>query len=483
MLTASASIVVPNRVLRRTNYEWQNELWGFYHTLEGFRYAMLWHSQTMSRVRLTAAIALPGGDEPEPITEGPAAEAMKQFFGGASGQSQYMRSMDIQLNVPGEGWVFAYPDEEDPGQLCWHVKATAEVNTIGGKAMVDGRMKTVQLWQIEVDEGVWKTLPFETIAFKQWFPDAEKSWRPDSPARASLNVMRVLRMLHNRVIAMSVSRLASNGLLLYPQEVTFLPKPGFENELDPFTAEWLDIAGKVIDNPGSALAALPMPIKVPQQYIKDFTHMDFANTYDEKLTGLIDLYYDKLSIGMNMPKEVVTGMGDTSHWNSWQLDEQGITVHISPGAELMTQGVTKGYLHPWLRAANEPTRTDKGEIIAWYDTSELVIPPDRSAAAEDALGAGGITMAAYRREKGFSEADAPKGKEALREVILLHMAMTDPTNGPAALEELTGTPLAGASSGPGGEGDGTPASQPTPAGGPPNRNPETPRAAPPAPER
>jgi hypothetical protein len=338
------------------------------------------------------------------------------------------------------------------------------------------------LWQIEVDEGVWKTLPYETHVFKQWYPDAEKSWRPDSPARASLGALRVLRMLHNRVIAMSVSRLASNGILLYPQEVTFPPKPGYEGTPDPFTAEWLDIASKVIDNPGSALAAIPMPLKVPHSYIESFKHLDFANSYDERIAELINLYYDKLAIGMNMPKEVVTGMGGTNHWNAWQLDEQGITVHIAPAAELITQGVTKGWLHPALKAVGEKTRTPDGEIIVWYDTSELVVPPDRSAAADSAYDRQEISGKAYRREKGFAEGDKPT-KQELREQLLLQMSK-DATSAPVAIEELTGTPVAGATTGPGGEDDGTPASQPTPATGPnsPNAPSEQPRGAPAPPE-
>lgn len=482
-LVASASIVAPSRLLRLRNYDWQRELWQFHKDLDAFRYAMLWYSQTMSKVRITAAVARRGGDEPEPVTEGPAADAVAEFFNGPAGQSQYMRQMAVQIGVPGEGYVFTTPDPDDPGGKCWHVKSNTEVQVTSAKVPgVRGRITTAEVWEFEVEEGQWQTQPIETVAFKQWYPDAEKSWRPDSPARAALNDMRILQMLNSRVIAMSVSRLASNGVLLYPQEVTFPAKPEYQNEADPFTAEWLDIAGKVIANPGSALAAIPLPIKVPQQYIKDFVHMDFANTYDERLTTLIDLYYDKLSIGMNMPKEVITGLGETSHWNSWQLDEQGITVHIAPGAELLLQGATRGYLKPWLRAAGAPLRDPKGdEYIMWPDTSELVVPPDRSSAADQAHDRGKITDEAYRREKGFGEADAPDKKQQ-REIILMHMALNDPTNGPAALEELTGTPLAGASTGPGGVDDGTPASQPTPASGPagspPERNPETPRAAP-----
>lgn len=483
-LIASAGIVVPSRMLRLNNYEWQRELWSYFRSLDAFRYAMLWYSQTMSKVRISAAVARRGGDEPEPVTDGPAAEAVAEFFGGSVGQAQYMRQMAIQMSVPGEGYVFATPDADDPNGLCWHVKSNTEVQVTSQRVLQpNGTGQTMNLWQFEVEEGQWMTQPPETLCFKQWYPDAEKSWRPDSPARAALNDMRILTMLNNRVIAMSVSRLASNGILLYPQEVTFPAKPQFAQELDPFTAEWLDIAAKVIENPGSALAAIPMPLKVPSQYIESFKHMDFSNTYDERLAALIDLYYDKLSIGMNMPKEVITGLGETSHWNSWQLDEQGVTVHIAPGAELILAGATKGYLHPWLKAAGAPIRDANGdEYIMWPDTSELVVAPDRTTAADQAHDRGAISDLAYRREKGFGESDKPT-KEELKTIVLTQLALKDPTNAPAAFEELFGTPLAGASTGPG---DGVPPATPPASGpgnqpspqAPPEQNPSTPRAAP-----
>ena len=104
VLTAAASIVRPSRQLRLSKYPWQTDLWNYYREGVGaFKFGMLWHTQTMSRVRLTAAISRAGGEEPEPISDGPAAEAMAEFYGGPSGQSQYMAAMDLQLQIPGEG--------------------------------------------------------------------------------------------------------------------------------------------------------------------------------------------------------------------------------------------------------------------------------------------------------------------------------------------------------------------------------------------
>lgn len=464
-VTAAAAIVRPHRNLRTNNYEWQNEAWNFYRTLGTLKFAISWHAQTMSRVRLTAAVVEPGGEEPTPVTDGPAAELMRRFFGGTTGQTQYMREMDVQLSVPGEGYVVAEDDPEDEdGHTVWCVKSTSELRPTTGRALVDGRMRNADLWEVEVDEGAWRKLPFESHVFKLWRPDDEKHWRPDSPVHGALTTLRMIDLLRRRVMAMCVSRLASNGLFIYPQEVVFPAKQEYANEPDPFLAEWLDIAGKTIENPGSALAAIPMPIKVPREFIEYFKHMDFSNQFDEHLMEVIQHVYEVLATEMNMPKEVITGMGDTNHWNAWALDEQAIKIHIAPEAELICQGTTKGYLHPALRAMGESTMTGDGELIVWYDTSELVVPPDRSAAADAARDRNAIHDDAYRREKGFSEGDKPS-KTQLREQLLTDAAK-DPTLFATAIEELTGTPVAGATpTGPGAEGE--PPPEPAPVTGPP----------------
>lgn len=469
-LTAAAQIITPNRMLRTSKYAWQTELWNFYRQGVGaFKYAMLWHSQTMSRVRLTAAVVEEGGDEPTPLTEGPAVDALRQFYGGTAGQSQYMGAIDLQLQIPGEGYVVGEPDEDANGEYVWCVKSSAELEVRSGKLRGG---KSGDLWAVQVDEGVWKPLPEDSHVFRQWIPDPEFGWRPDSPARGAMNTLRVIDMMERRVMAQAVSRLAMNGFLKYAAEITFPVNPDFKDEPDPFVAELLDIAGKAISNPGSALAAMPLPLKIPSEYFDKFEHVEFANPYDEKLMDILRFFYEILATDMNMPKEVVTGMGSTSHWNAWSLDEQGVETHIKPPAEMICQGLTKAYLHPWLKAAGAPTRDDKGnDIIVWYDTSELDVPPDLSAAADAAYDRQQIDGDAYRTAKGFAAGNKPDKKE-LREQLLLQMAK-DPTSAPAAIEELTGSPVAGASTSPGGVDGGTPTSQPTPAAGPP-APPETP---------
>lgn len=431
-LTASAQILVPNNNLRLHNYPWQDTLWDYYRDGVGaFKFGMRWHSQMMSRVRLVAALQRPTGEDPEPVTEGSVADAMLMFFNGISGQSEYLNDIDLQMQVAGEGYVVG--KLVAPGTYDWCVKSTRELDVVSGR----GKRNVAQLWRMQVDEGRWEILPEDSYVFRQWFRDPEYSWRPDSPARGALKELKLIDLLERRLMSQSVSRLAMNGFLLYAQEITFPINPKFKDQSDPFIAELLDIAERAIDNPASALAALPLPIKLPSEHFDKFKHLPFSNPFDEKTMEILDGLYDKLSIAMNMPKEVVTGMGSTSHWNAWTLSEEGIETHIKPDAEAYCRGLTNAYLHPWLRAAGLPISTSEGTYVVWYDTEKLDTQPNLAEAADSAYDRKVISPATYRGAKGFSEDDMPSSQD-LMQMLLIDAVKSDPSLLQSVIKLMTG---------------------------------------------
>jgi hypothetical protein len=431
---------------------WQEEAWQHYESLGEFNYGVEWFSEALSRVRLTAAKVTPGGDEPEIIDSGPASELVSSFLGGVDGQSQALRSLAIQLSVAGDAYFVgrdASPEEAEFGLLMdaepdesgrvWTVQPSGTMRVRRGRfdnifRRADQRRYS---WDIRVDENAWIPLSPESLVVRIWDRNERYPWLAMSPARAALPIMREIDMYNRHIIASLVSRIASNGLLFIPDEIILPASPQYENAVDPFMAELIDIMMASIKNPGSPASAAPVPVRVPAEYIEKFKHLTFATAIDGKVYESRAEAIRRLATTLNLPAEIVTGMGETNHWSSWSLTEDAIKIHISPKVEIITRALTLGYLHPMLTALGESTRADDGSrIIMWYDTSELTQRPDRSGSAITLREMMVISDEAARRETGFDEADAPTNDE-LEKMILMKLAV-NPQTSAAALKELTG---------------------------------------------
>lgn len=403
-ITAAARVMDPRIRRPYNNEEWQVELWNFYRDLGEFNFGVTWFAEGMSRIRLTAARMKPGGDEPEIITEGPIADAVTRLGNGIGGIAEMMRNLAIQLSVPGDCYLVG---EDDPvsGELKWSVKSLEEIRVASTRG--------TETWEIRVDENIWMPLNTNSLVIRIWQPDPQYGWKAMSHARSALNTMRTLDLLNRRVTAQILSRLASNGFLVYPEEVTFPVRDEFKDAPDPFIAELIDVASKAVDNPGSPASAIPLPLRVPAEYIEKFVHLTFANELDEKITEYREYETRRLATSMRLPGEIILGRGNTNHWGMWQLEEESIKLYFSTTAELICDAFTKGFLKPTLAALE----IDEPDVVIWYDTSELSVRPDKSSDAITLYKMGEMSPSAMRREVGFDEGDKPDEKD-LQEMIM-----------------------------------------------------------------
>lgn len=446
-LTAAAQLTSSVAIQRPLQYEsWQDEVWAFYENLGEFNYGVEWFGEAMSRVRLNVAVVTPGGDEPKVIDSGPAVELIAKLNGGTDGHSALLRSLAVQLAVPGDAYLVGrevteadiqagtlLDAEEDENGRVWTIQP---VNTLRRRRKFFGR-NSASNWEMQVDEGVWVPLPAEALVCRIWDRHEHFPWRAMSPGRPALPIMREIDMYNRHIVATLVSRVALNGLMLIPEEVTLPVNPQYEEAADPFMAELIDVMMTAIKNPGSPAAAAPLPLRVPAELIEKFKHFTFATPLDQKIYENRQSALGRLATTLNLPAEIMTGMGDVNHWSGWQLSEDAIKIHISPKAEIITRCLTVGYLHPMLKAMGEDIRTEKGErLIVWYDTSELTQRPDRSEAARALHEMMIISDEAARRENGFDEADSPTDDE-LEKMVLRKLAI-NPTTAFPALKELTG---------------------------------------------
>lgn len=433
-LTAAAQRYTPQEYRASAFHHgpWQREAWYYYDQLGEFRQAVDWQARGMSRILLRAAEILPDG--PVILPDGPAAALMAQFAGGTPGQAQFLAAVTPHLLVPGEGWLVA--ERASPlvplAFADWQMYATDAIQAIGNT------------WQVQDDGNRWRALAPDNLPIRIYQPHPRRPWLATSAAEAAIPIMRRIELIDKRIIAMMVSRLAMNGLLLIPAEGTIQVPEQYREAPDPFVEFLIDIASKNIAEPGLASAGIPIPITFTENLIEKWRILKADDPLDEWLLKERSDEIGRLGDALNISRERVTGgTGEVNHWGSWQLAEEEVRLTFAPLAEVVCQAVTKSFLHPALLLLGEPlVGPSGGPTVAWYDPVKLAARPDLSASAQKLYADGAINEVAYRRESGFDEADAQNPEQRTEWVWL--QALRIPELAPVAVKHLTGldvTPL------------------------------------------
>lgn len=434
-LTAAAQVVSsPSAGARRVmpKYStWQDELWDYYESLGEFNIAVTWRSYMMSRVRLRAARVKPGSDEPEIVDSGLAADLVNDLFADTSSQAEMLGTISVHLDVPAECWlvgeVVTLPGGKPRNK--WRVYSSDEIRRRG------------KGYEVIADDSVvgderWRPVSANSYVTRVWKPHKRKRYLPYSQAYAARGAMRELELVNRHIMAQYLSRLASAGVVIFPDEITFPVRPEFQDEPDPFMREWIEIAAESIKTPGSAAAMIPMPIRVPGELVDKVKHLDFTVKIDDKIIEKRDSARNRLAAQISVPAELLFQAADVNHWGLWQLEEGAIRTYIAPDAEVIVGGLTRGYLHPRMLAAGEK---NVEEWVVWYDPSELMVHPDKAENAVQAYDRFELSGKSFRREMGFDEDDAPTDEEL--GAIILRKLISQPNNALLALNELTGIKL------------------------------------------
>lgn len=375
-VVASATVLKPQKSLSPQYESWQEQLWEYFDLIGEFEAAVGWKANSLSRVRLLAAELSNSGEEPEPLTEGPAAEIMERFAGGTGGQAQLMREMVTHLSVPGEGWMVG--EAGDPrqgaveGEEHWFVASADElrVATKGGA------------FELKTGEGRndWRQLSTNSMVVRVWQPHPRFGYQATSDARHAIGAMLELDLVNKRIIADITSRLASNGILLYDKErLSFgqtqnTPVPDDAEKPDPFAEQLVAVAGRGISDAMSPEAVIPLPIGYslgeglsgvdPKLLMQ---HITFGGGLDPKLLDQRNAAIKRLATNLDIPADVLLGLGDMNHWcvpdttEIFTRDRGWVTRdNLSVGDEVRTLDVTTG------QARWEPVQD-----IATFDVDEL----------------------------------------------------------------------------------------------------------------
>jgi len=422
-LTSSAARVDPSdkreaKVQRMLRQGWQSDAWSYRDAIGELRYAVNFLANCTARMRLyPACYPLTGeDDEPQPLDKVPgipdelvsmSAQAMKALGNGRMAISGMLHGLSTNKSVAGESYLLGRTDQQT-GQDIWSVRSVDELvvwdETWRLREVPDDRENSIIPW-IELD-------PAQTIISRIWTPHPRFQLLADSPLRAMLDDCEALLILRRMIRAVGRSRLATRGFLLMPDEVSLkVPVDDDEDpEADPFMSGLTRAMMAPIVNEGTADGVVPILIKGPMEALDKVRLLEMASTFDKEasstraeLVGIIGTTFD-------LPKEIVEGIADLNHWSAWAVDDNTFRHHVEPHVIGCCDDLSSAYFRPWLAAAGvDPMWVDR--MVLWYDPTELVTHPDRTADAEKAYAAMAISGKAYRRDAGFSEEDAPTTEE------------------------------------------------------------------------
>lgn len=380
---------------RNSGEAWQNQAWDFYDMIGEFHYAVNYIGNLMSRAKL---IPMKDG---APTDDEAVVAAVAALFGGPSGQKEMLRQLGIHFTVAGEAYIVGIADPEEDEDDDWYVVAATEISKSAGH---------IRLWgELDVD-------PDQAFCLRQWRPHPRKQRKSDSPTRALLPILAEIHQLTKHVAAQIDSRLAGAGLLLLPSEISFpsrtitVTEDGKEIEkevegADSFVQELVETMSIAIQNRESADALVPIVLQVPSDSLEKIQHLTFWSQLDENAIELRAEAIRRLALGLDMPPEILTGMGNANHWSAWQVEEATIKSHSEPLLAAITSELTKRYLYPYLRGEGVAEEEIRSYSIG-ADTTEMRLRPNRSKEAIELYDRGELSAETMLRENGFLPSDA-----------------------------------------------------------------------------
>jgi len=436
--TKAAAAVIKRRA------EWQALCWQSFDTVGEVKYGTNFLGNALSKLGLYVGLTPSSLDQdavpvPDPDSDTAAedlaavgldaatAATVRDNFDrlgeGSDGHSELLRKLAVNFTVPGECYLVgvesraAGPDDsqigpDDPTVETWTVRSIDEigVDEAGGKLMLFDAPGTAPADTFTVDPD-GNVIGHETVTgiFMTRMWQSHPRWRmlPDSPLRGVLSSIEELLLAEQATRAAFRTRMNA-GLLLMPEGMSFggLQETDTldEDQTDPFDGQLASVLMDPVEDEESGSSLVPGVIRGKAEHLKEIRHLTFDRQIDDHIEARTNLALRRLAQGMNIPVEVVTGMGDTNHWQAWLIRDETFTAHVEPLALQIVQALTVGWLRPILEAAQVP---DPARFTVWYDATAAIVRSNETANAKDAHASGTIRDDVFRRALGFSDEDAP----------------------------------------------------------------------------
>ena len=442
---------------------WQTEAWEYYDAIGEVKYAFNLVASVVSRIRLYAAVVDNPAETPVPIRNtdivesrlAQAAErALARLDSAYGGQAGLLKDAALNLQVTGECYLVQIPERVGTGlPESWDIRSVDELQVdqkgnyiinprrdVGGGASMATALTTGNKDVVR--------LPSGAFVGRIWRSHPRYSMESDSSLRGLLDLCAELLLLNRTFRATARSRLNAGALYLpdglsvaaspdpdypYDEDGNYNEQYNPEEAADDFEDQLIDAMTTPIKDEDSASAVVPLIIRGPAELGDRIKQFKFERSFDPALAQRADRVLERIMQGLDVPKDVVTGLANVKYSNALQIDEALYKAHIEPLMLLIVDALTVMYLRPYLIANGYP-EAEVNKVQIWYDPSQVATRNDRAADADMGFDKMAISFDTWRRAHGFSEADAPDPTE-----LALRLIMTKGVITPELTESMLGS--------------------------------------------
>lgn len=421
--------------------QWQTEAWEYYDAIGEIKYAFTLVGSVASRVRLYAAyvenpaetpVSLENSDKVDPTLAEAAKRALARLDSAFGGQAGLLRDSALNLLVAGECYLVQMPERIGSGSPeSWDIRSVDELK-------IDARGNYTILPRRDINGTKPIVIPADAFVGRIWRAHPRYSDEPDSSIKGLLDLCGELLLLNRTFRATARSRLNAGAMYLpdglsvsagpesdyqFDDDVD-ITAPTPEEEEDEFEEQLIDAMTTPISDESSASAVVPLIIRGPAELGEKIKLFKFERSFDEALVSRADRVLERILQGLDVPKDVVTGLANVKYSNALQIDESLYKAHIEPLLLLISDALTVVYLRPYLISLGfDPMEVNK--LVIWYDPSAVSTRNDRATDADAGFDKMAVSFEAWRHAHGFSEADAPTPDEvALR--LMFQKGMVTP---------------------------------------------------------
>lgn len=369
---------------------WQQEVYRHYDRNGELHFSGNVVASMISRCNVGIWEKTEDGEPGKPVTEGPVAKLSAQL-GGGSERPETLRLSGLNDFLVGDYYTVVEDDPDVPGTDRWFTLSVSQIRRSGNYTLVfdrpikyGGGEVRYQLPRRKGDK------PKNTVLLWRTFTEhAQLTDHPDSSVRAAIPILNLIEQYDKRSSAQNDSRLAGAGVLFLPSGFDFpVPPPGPPGPpgspagpttpVEAFEARLGDAMGKTLKDPANARALVPIMATVEADLIEKVRWLTFETPLDEQTMARLDQCIRRLGLSLDMPPELLTGMGGINHWGQWATEQSTQKTFVAPRLARWCQAVTVAWMTAKMRLMN----IDPAKYMVWFDMSPLTVRPDRQ---EDAL--------------------------------------------------------------------------------------------------